>query len=505
MMKSLRLLYTSDTHGYLYPTDYAGGAEKAMGLFNLAAAFDRDEHTLLLDGGDTIQGSPFTNFTHRLPLRPHPIAQAMNQIGYDYVTLGNHDFNYGIAHLEAYLCDLRAVCLCANIYDRRRRLPIRPWAVHTLPNGLRVGLTGVCTHYVTRWERPETLAELHIEPPLPAARRALEAMRGQADVTVCLYHGGFERDLQTGALLTQSAENQAWQLCQKLRFDVVLTGHQHMAVPCARIGKSVAVQPAYRAVHYAQVDVQLGEQGLRAEARLCPPAPLPAAGPAALLAPLQARVEAWLDTPKGHLDRPLPAEAHLKMASEGSLLANLINLIQQEASGAQISATSMGNEIKGMNQEVTIRDVVASYIYSNTLVVLEMTGEQLRRYVERTAAYFALDECGRLAVSDAFLRPKVEHYNYDYFWGMDYAIDVRRPVGSRVVSMRLDGRDIDDAQRLTVCVNNYRASGTGGYDVIREARVLREIQQDVSELIIAYIESHPHITVPTHRPLTLLH
>lgn len=236
------------------------------------------------------------------------------------------------------------------------------------------------------------------------------------------------------------------------------------------------------------------------------PARSPAGGgPAALLAPLQARVEAWLDTPKGHLDRPLPAEAHLKMASEGSLLANLINLIQQEASGAQISATSMGNEIKGMNQEVTIRDVVASYIYSNTLVVLEMTGEQLRRYVERTAAYFALDECGRLAVSDAFLRPKVEHYNYDYFWGMDYAIDVRRPVGSRVVSMRLDGRDIDDAQRLTVCVNNYRASGTGGYDVIREARVLREIQQDVSELIIAYIESHPHITVPTHRPLTLLH
>lgn len=72
MMKSLRLLYTSDTHGYLYPTDYAGGAEKAMGLFNLAAAFDRDEHTLLLDGGDTIQGSPFTNFTHRLPLRPIP-------------------------------------------------------------------------------------------------------------------------------------------------------------------------------------------------------------------------------------------------------------------------------------------------------------------------------------------------------------------------------------------------------------------------------------------------
>ena len=80
-MKNFRINYTSDTHGYLYPTDYTSRTEKAMGLFKLSAVFERGENTLIIDGGDTLQGSPFTNYEHPLGLRPHPIAQAMNAMG----------------------------------------------------------------------------------------------------------------------------------------------------------------------------------------------------------------------------------------------------------------------------------------------------------------------------------------------------------------------------------------------------------------------------------------
>ena len=502
-MKKLKIYFTSDVHGYLFPTDYASNADKPMGLFRLAADYEIDGNTLVIDGGDSIQGSPFVSYALKKNARPHAIARAMNLAGYNYVTLGNHDLNNGLDELNAYLSDLNAVCLCANIRDKAGRLPIQEYAIHTLENGLRVGITGVCTHYVTIWEQPETIAQLIVEEPVPAAKRAMEKMKGLADIFVCIYHGGFECDLASGKRLTDSHENEAYQLCMEGGFDIVLTGHQHMPVECARIGSALAVQTGYRAPHYALVEAELSPFGKRIASRLCPPTGRQISGAEEFME-LENEVQAWLDTPKGHLDVPLPADEHLKMASEGSLLANFINAIQLENTGAQVSTTSLGNEIAGMNRDVTIRDVVSAYIYSNTLVVKEMTGAELRAYVERCAEYFDVRH-GGLVISDAFIKPKVEHYNYDYFAGMDYVIDARRPIGSRVVSMKLDGEEIAPDQRVTVCMNNYRASGTGGYEMVKNARILKEYADDVSELIIRYISEHEQIIVDKRRWLTVLH
>ncbi len=134
----------------------------------------------------------------------------------------------GLKALGAYLQILDATCLCCNIRDRAGTLPIRPWAVHVLENGLRVGLVGACTPFVRRWEKPETVALLQIDEPLVAIRRALAEMRPtEADVTVLIYHGGFECDFKTGTLLSRSGENQACEICREMNFDVLLTGHQH--------------------------------------------------------------------------------------------------------------------------------------------------------------------------------------------------------------------------------------------------------------------------------------
>ena len=110
----------------------------------------------------------------------------MNLAGYQFVTLGNHDFNYGVDALMDYLTNLDALCLCANIRDREGRLPIAPYAVHRLENGLRIGLVGVCTHFVRRWENPKTVEKLVIEEPIPAAKAALEAPCGKLLTFICL-------------------------------------------------------------------------------------------------------------------------------------------------------------------------------------------------------------------------------------------------------------------------------------------------------------------------------
>ena len=188
MSKTLTIRYTSDTHGYLYPTSYADMQDRPMGLMKLASEYPHDGNTLIIDGGDTIQGSPLTNLYQRLSPEEkaacltedtygtHPIAAMMNLAGYQFVTLGNHDFNYGVDALLDYLTNLDALCLCANIRDKEGRLPIAPYAVHQLENGLRVGLVGVCTHFVRRWENPKTVEQLVIEEPVPAAKAALEML-----------------------------------------------------------------------------------------------------------------------------------------------------------------------------------------------------------------------------------------------------------------------------------------------------------------------------------------
>lgn len=517
MSKTLTIRYTSDTHGYLYPTSYADMQDRPMGLMKLASEYPHDGNTLIIDGGDTIQGSPLTNLYQRLSPEEkaacltedtygtHPIAAMMNLAGYQFVTLGNHDFNYGVDALLDYLTNLDALCLCANIRDKEGRLPIAPYAVHQLENGLRIGLVGVCTHFVRRWENPKTVEQLVIEEPVPAAKAALEAVKPLCDLTVLIYHGGFECDLETGKPLTASAENQACRMCRELDFDLVLTGHQHMRVDGVHFGNSFAVQPAYRAPHCCGVTVTVEDDGSkRFESRIIPADGRPLESAYNLLMPLEKRVQTWLDTPAGHLNLPLASEDHLKAAVNGSCLANFINTVQLEASGAQIASSALPNEFKGLPTEVTIRDVVSTYIYTNTLVVLEMTRPVLKQYIERSAAYFDHDENGSICISGEFLLPKVQHYNYDFFSGIDYTIDVRKPVGQRVTSIIFEGHELGEDEPVTVCINSYRFCGTGGYDMLSRQKVAREVLTDVADAMIDYITTHPDIHVDTHRYCTVI-
>lgn len=116
--------------------------------------------------------------------------------------------------------------------------------------------------------------------------------------------------------------------------------------------------------------------------------------------------------------------------------------MQLRASGAQLSAVSLANEVMGFGESVTRRNILASYPYSNTLMVLEITGATLRAAMERSAAYFDLDERGCLTISETFLLPKVEHYNYDYYAGVEYRMDVTKPVGERVVLLQYQGKPV---------------------------------------------------------------
>ncbi len=484
----LTVYFTSDTHGYLYPTSFLDEAPRPMGLFSMT--FPKDGNTLVIDGGDSLQGSPLTYYCNEKGI-PTPVSNAMNRLKCDYVTLGNHDFNYGRRALADYLKALDAACLCANVTDETCDLPILPHAVRVMENGLRVGLVGVVTSWITLWEKPENLEGFAISDPFEAARRSVLALRDQVDMLIGIYHGGFEKDLETGKLLSATDENIACRLCETLPFDLLLTGHQHAAIAGKTYHNTHVVQTPANAIAYAVVT--LDDEG-RFDSRLVAPE-IPAA-----LEPWQQelfrQLSGWLDTPIGHLSRALRPGDKLDMALRGSPIADFFNMVQLAASGADISATALGNDVRGFEKNVTVRDVVSSYVYSNTLVVLKITGAALREALEQCARYFHVDENGDVSIAESFLRPKAAHYNYDYFMGVEYAFDPSRPEGSRVSRLERNGRSVTDGDEFLLVTNNYRATGTGNFDSYKGLPRVKEILTEVSELILGYLGSRGVVEIP---------
>ncbi len=495
MAAKLTVYYTSDTHGYLYPTNFADRTPRPMGLMGMR--FPKDGNTLVIDGGDTLQGSPLTYYCHSQNV-PMPMARLMNGMGYDYITLGNHDFNYGYDTLLNYLTESRARCLCANVHDRSGRMPIAGYTLHTLRNGLRVGLVGIVTDWINLWEKPENLTQLTVGDPFAAAVEAVEALRDQVDVLVGIYHGGVEKDLATGKTLSRTNENIACRLCEALPFDLLLTGHQHIAMVNRTCRGTHVVQPPANAAGY--VKVTMGEDGRFASELLTPSAePAPEPWEQRLFSDLNA----WLDRPIGRLSRPVWPEDRLTMALHGSGIADLINRVQLAASGAQLSCVALGNDVRGFDSAVTVRDVVASYVYANTLVVLSVTGKTLRMALEQCATYFAVGADGTVTIAKAFLAPKVAHYNYDFFAGVAYAFDLRRPVMARVSRLTYEGRPVADGDRFSLVMNNYRATGAGDFDFYADCERIREIQTEVSELILDYVSARDVVAVPDGSPYTV--
>lgn len=505
--RMLKIIYTSDTHGHVYPVDYPTGKKENSGLLNMACQTRKDGNTLILDGGDTLQGTPFSQYyiAHSQEYSFHPMAEAFNALGCDYYTLGNHDFNFGYEALREYIGAMDAQCLCANLEDLGGELGVKKDVIHVLENGLRVGITGIVTDYVMIWEQSRNLERLRVTDAFTAAKAECEKLKSQCDICLCIYHGGFEEDLVNGQVLSISKENIACKIARELEFDLLLTGHQHMLVEGVLLGGTYAVQPAANAGHYVELEVEEtvrapGDKangtvqdtdlhGFSIKSSVIQVEAHHGEQPYQKLLPVEEAVQKWLDEPVGILAEEIKPEEKLQAALYGSRLAALFNEVQLDCTGADFSCTSLGNRPVGLKRRVTMRDICGAYLFANTLVVLEVGKEEIKAALERCASYFVLKD-GEPQVSDEFLKPKIEHYNYDFYAGLDYEFDLRKPVGERVVRLRKsDGTRLTD-RKYRLVTSNYRATGTGGYEAIGNCPVLWRGATEMPELIADYIRNH---------------
>lgn len=489
-MKQLTLYFTSDIHGYFYPTTYADKDMKNMGLFSCASQFIKEENTLVIDGGDMLQGSAFASYYAQEIKDPTKMAEIINACGYDYITIGNHDFNYGTKYLKAYLKKLNASCVCQNVTDEAGKI-LYPYQIKTMENGLRVGVIGIVTDFVNIWEKEENLLSVQVKDPFQAVQDTFELLKKQCNVTICIYHGGFEKDLKTEEVLSKSKENIGCKICEELDFDVLLTGHQHMYVEGQYYHGTYVVQSRENGMDAQRLEIHYEEKDkekVTIEARRMVPNGENLHSSAKIFVSQEEEVQNWLDCEIGSLKEDLMPKEKLEMALHGSLLADFFNEVQLFYSKAQISAVGLANTISGLRKIVTRRNILTTYPYPNTLVVCEISGKALKQAMERSMEYFAISASGEIVISDRFLVPKVEHYNYDYFMGVDFKRDYYAPIGSRVKELKYQDIPVKEEDVFTICLNNYRASGAGEYPMYKDAKVIREINIGMSDLLMDYIQ-----------------
>lgn len=488
----IRLLFTSDIHGNIVPYSYADGSSKPGGLARLAAVINerRDSDTVVIDGGDTIEGSPLT-FYHALRGGGgmSPVTRAVRKTEYDFAVLGNHDFTYGYGAMEDYLMGSGVACLTANA-KKGGEYVFPPYVIRRI-GGASVAFTGASTHFISRWESSSHLGPYTFDDAFETVKRNVGAIvkSGEADYIVVVYHGGFEEDPADGTALSRAdGEDQGMRMLREIPgIDVLLAGHQHRAM-CGRYTRSdggcaVYAEPGVNGEFLAEVLIDKESGGktvslIRADGEADD-------GIMSCVSRDEEACQLWLDEKLGESEVDLLIRDEFKARHDKAQLVTFLNMVQMEASGAELSAVSLSSGAAGFNREMTMRDLLSTYRFSNTLVVKRISGRILRAYLEKCAMYWTVRD-GRCAVSPEYTDPPKD-FDYDMLDGVEYVLDITRPVGERVVSLLRHGRDVEPDDEFTIVVNSYRAAGGGGFDMIGDAPVVSEVMRDVSELIASYV------------------
>lgn len=495
----LTLLHTSDLHGSVLPwDDYrnrpADGSLAQVSTMVEQIRRETDWPVLVLDSGDTIQGTPFEQFPHVRWSEASPTISAMNRIGYDAMSVGNHEFNFGLEVLRRAQAQSEFPFLGANIVDSESRAPAFPEATVVTAGEVTVGIIGLVTPGIPGWERPEHyrgLAFLPMDRSAAAVARRLRADDG-CDLVIALAHTGFEIDLETGESSGTEHEDYGWRLSKIPGIDVLLTGHTHDNIPPRQINNVIASQPQARARFLTRIDLELERDGDGWRIRSWQGKNIPTIGVTAdpaisdPMTDLHDRLATTLDGPVGTVtDRVSVAGCRIRDCAA----LDLIHAVQLEESGADLSLASLLTDRTPdlPPGPVTWRWIYSFYVYPNTLVKLELTGAEVVDILEHAARYYTDLEClpaqGCTVLTDA----TIPHYNVDTMAGVTYRVDPTQPVGHRVRDVRVRGRAINLHRTYTLVCNNYRAAGGGGYPHLAEADRVWQSSQEMTDLIGDYI------------------
>lgn len=505
----ITILGTTDLHGNINPIDYYTNKPDNRGLAKVATLIKRirkeQPNVLLIDSGDTIQGSPLESFHGRKNNQPpDPMMLVMNSLNYDAMAVGNHEYNFGLKVLEKARGEANFPWLSANTYDIAKQQPhYKPYIVKEVA-GVRIGILGLTTPGVPNWDNPPNYAGLEFHEPVSEARKWVPILRDKerADIVVIAMHMGLGEDLRTGEVSPGQVEheNEAIAIAKDVPgVDVIFMGHTHRDVPSLYINGVLLTQANYWGKNLARADLYLQKTmtgGWRLYAKSARTLPAdervePDPEVTKIAEPYDNETQGWLTKVIGQSAEELTAkEARFR----DTAILDLIQKVQLEAGKADVSmVASFNSEARIAKGPVSVRDIAGLYVYENTLAVLEVTGQQLKDALEHSAKYFKTYVPGKPAPD--LVDEKIPAYNFDIAEGVTYDLDISKPVGQRIQNLRFRGQPLSPTRKLRLATNNYRVNGGGGYTMYKNAPVVYRSSEEIRELIIDWLERNRTVPV----------
>lgn len=538
----LTVLATTDIHSHVADYDYFTGQNygakdpsKALGMEHLATAIKQVQNeggdsVLTVDNGDANQGSSLASYyqQNRGAGTVDPMATVFNQLNYEAGVVGNHEFNYGLDALKQYQGNLNMPLLGANVIDAQTGKPaLTPYTMIDKKVGdktVKVAVVGVVTPGVETWDKANVEGTLIFDDAAQTASRYAKTAKDEgADVVIVLAHTGLDPEGVTYDPAAK-AENVARSVAeQSTDVDVVIGGHSHVTDKAQEYfvnkeGKKVLFsQPGYWARFASEITVPLtiddatGKVEVEWSAEEQPrvktlnAADYPS-DPAILAAiePYHSDTQKWVQTVVAQATEQMSGA---ESAWKDTAILDFINHVQTEevtraVAGTENEKLPVISEVSPFSRtalfekgDVTIADMAGLYVFDNTLMGVKLNGAQLRDYLEWSARYYKQQEPGAeisnwADVTNAMYPGDtrgIPDYSYDVLSGVNYHLDISKPVGQRVENLTLtDGSALADDQEVILALNNYRWSGGSGYPHVTDAEIVYNEQKAVRDLMIQW-------------------
>lgn len=456
----IQILATSDLHGKFDPYDYAINEEStagSMAQIQTAVKELRNDNTVLIDVGDSVQGNSAELF---LEDDLHPMIQGMNLMDYDVWVTGNHEYDQGLDILKKLIAQQEATTLVGNVRDAEGE-PLADGYTILERGGVKIAVIGMVTPNISRWSGED--GEYVASDPVKETRKIIDEIGDNVDLIIAAEHMGENNEYD----VANSGVNDLAEACPEI--DLILAAHEHKLVEGTTVNDVLIVENQDAAQTMAQVNFTLekGEDGkyeiverTSKSLKMADYAPDEAFMEELSWADEKAKEDANQVVGKlvgGDLVPENEIEGIPQARIQETPLMDLINEVQLYYSGADVSAAALFADNANMKEgDIRKCDMSLIYKFGNTLYKLEMTGAQLKKYMEWSASYYNTFQEGDLTIS---FNPEMPGYLYDMFSGVTYDINISKEPGSRIENLkRMDGTEIKDDDVLTIAVNNYRAT-----------------------------------------------
>ena len=510
--KEVVILATSDLHGNVLGFSYEDGKETTNnGMARLYSTIKSERESnpnlLLIDSGDDIQGTIMTDdLANKETENEHPVIAAMNYIGYDAMIPGNHEFNWGIEKMKAILGQAEFPVIASNIKDTEGNLITGKGSVIIEKNGVKIAIVGAANPNIPIWDGgKEGISDYTYESAAYGVKEEIAKLPEDTDVIIVSAHMGTyaEFDEENGS------DSGLFILDVNPEVDVLLLAHNHTTINQYYNEKPVlAVRNGGREIAKVTLILDSVNNIVDTKTEIIP---MDEVEPSQEIRDIESvknyhyRAVTYVSgvddngvnqPPLGYTTAIFQPENEIRGIPEGKLrdtaVVDLINRIQLEASGADVSAAALFKDTSNLPEgKINYGNIFDIYKFDNTLYRVQITGKELKKYMEWSASCYNQWKEGDINIS---FNPDKPGYLYDMFAGVDYEIDLSKEAGERIVNVTYKGEELKDDEVLTLAVNNYRYSSALKAQNIVANKKEWESSLSIRDMIVEYFASNSPVS-----------